>query len=131
MAQAEPAAPRTHPRMPPRASRILPGLLALLAGVAVPAARAESLRCNGRILEEGDPRVLVLQHCGEPVARDAYCRPVEVMPPPGAWRRTPWYAGDLPCRWIDEWLYDRGPGELLATVRFEAGRILSITYSQR
>lgn len=103
--------------------------LALLALAAAPGVRAESLRCNGRIMEVGEPRVNVVRLCGEPVAADSYCRPVEVMPPRG--QRWPWYAQDLPCRPVDEWLYDRGPGNLMALVRFEAGRIHSIEYTQR
>ena len=100
-----------------------------LALAAAPAAQAESLRCNGQIIEVGDPRLSVMQKCGEPLLKDSYCRAVEIMPPPGA--RTPWYAGDLPCRVVDEWLYDRGPGNLMATVRFESGRIQAIVYTQR
>lgn len=103
---------------------------ALVLGLGLAgAAQAESLRCNGRIIEVGEPRVNVLRFCGEPAATDSYCRPVELMPPPG-WRR-PWYANDLPCRTMDEWLYDRGPGNLMALVRFESGRIHSIEYTQR
>jgi hypothetical protein len=31
---------------------------------------------------------------------------------------------------IEEWLYDRGPGNLLATVRFRYGVVQSITYGR-
>lgn len=110
--------------------RLAHAVICGLALAAAPAAWAESLRCNGQIIEVGDPRLTVMQKCGEPLLKDSYCRAVEVMPPPGA-GRTPWYAGDMPCRVVDEWLYDRGPGNLMATVRFESGRIQAIVYSQR
>ena len=37
----------------------------------------------------------------------------------------------VPCLVVDEWLYERGPGSLAATVRFRAGVVLSITYGAR
>jgi len=37
----------------------------------------------------------------------------------------------IPCLVVDEWLYDRGPGNLVATVRFRAGIVRSITYGTR
>ncbi|MGY4828132.1 DUF2845 domain-containing protein [Sphaerotilaceae bacterium SBD11-9] len=36
----------------------------------------------------------------------------------------------MPCQQVDEWLYDRGPGNLVATVRFRAGTVWSITYGR-
>lgn len=40
-------------------------------------------------------------------------------------------APSVPCQEIEEWLYDRGPGNLVATVRFRAGVVQSITYDAR
>jgi Protein of unknown function (DUF2845) len=36
----------------------------------------------------------------------------------------------VPCQVTDEWLYDRGPGNLVATVRFRSGAVSSITYGR-
>jgi hypothetical protein len=36
----------------------------------------------------------------------------------------------VPCQPIEEWLYDRGPGNLMATVRFRSGRVQSIVYGR-
>ena len=92
-------------------------------------AHAETLRCNGRATELGDTRISVLRHCGEPVARDAFCAPVFVAsalhPLPSSW-----VGGVVPCLQVDEWLYDRGPGNLSATVRFQHGRVQAITYGR-
>lgn len=89
-------------------------------------AKAESLRCSGGIADEGDSRISVLYKCGQPLLKDSYCAPVyfkqtlELVPEP--------FAGAfVPCQQTDEWLYDRGPGNLMATVRFRSGKVLSIT----
>jgi Protein of unknown function (DUF2845) len=92
-------------------------------------AHAETLRCNGQIIEVGDSRLSVLYRCGEPLLKDAYCPPVyygpSVQPVPQP------FAGAVPCLVVDEWIYDRGAGNLIATVRFREGSVLSIRYSSR
>ena len=91
---------------------------------------AETLRCNGHIVETGDSRLSVRRHCGEPLLQDAYCAPVYYspgfQPVPDSLARAV-----VPCLIVDEWLYDRGPGNLAATVRLRAGSVLSITYGDR
>ncbi len=97
--------------------------------VATPVARAESLRCQGHSAAEGDSRLSVLYKCGEPLLRDSFCAPVF---PIGADRPLP--AGvvgiAVPCQPVEEWLYDRGPGNLMATVRFQSGVVQSIRYGR-
>jgi hypothetical protein len=90
---------------------------------------AESLRCNGASTEVGDSRLSVLYKCGEPVLRDSYCAPVFY---PSTWQAVPEpYAGyAVPCLIVDEWIYDRGPGNLVATVRFRSGVVQSIVYGK-
>lgn len=100
--------------------------LALLAGAP---AHAESLRCNGSSAAEGDSRLAVLYKCGQPVLADSFCAPVyyggTLQPVPAP------YAGFVvPCQPVEEWLYDRGPGNLMATVRFRDGRVQSIRYGR-
>ena len=92
-------------------------------------ARAESLRCSGGISEVGDSRLAVLYRCGEPLLRDTYCAPVfyggtvQAVP-------APWATFAVPCLLVDEWVYDRGPGQLIATVRFRNGVVQSIHYGR-
>jgi hypothetical protein len=102
----------------------------LLAGLcAAPAARAESLRCAGGSASEGDSRLSVLYKCGQPLLRDSYCAPVyysgTLHPVP-----EPFASVIVPCQQIDEWVYDRGPGQLMATVRFRSGLVQSIRYGR-
>ncbi|MDB5743175.1 MAG: hypothetical protein JWR68_1490 [Polaromonas sp.] len=93
-------------------------------------AHSETLRCNGHTLETGDARVSVRYHCGEPLLQGAYCAPVYYAP--GLQRVPEPFASSLvPCLVVEEWLYDRGPGNLAATVRFQAGVVQSITYGAR
>jgi len=104
------------------------GLLAVC--VAAPwAARAESLRCSGGIAGEGDSRLSLVYKCGQPLLKETYCAPVyygsSLYPVP-----EPFASAYVPCQQTDEWLYDRGPGNLVATVRFRSGVVQSITYGR-
>ena len=102
---------------------------AALIGIMGSPAGAESLRCNGQIASEGDSRLSVLYKCGEPLLKDSYCAPIysygSLQPVP-----EPFASAFFPCQQVEEWLFDRGPGNLLATVRFRSGIVHSITYSR-
>lgn len=94
------------------------------------AASAESLRCNGEIASTGDSKISVMQKCGEPMLKDTFCKPVMAAVP---WSPYPVVLPPhiAPCELVDEWMYDRGPGNLLATVRFQRGVVDSIRYEGR
>lgn len=102
--------------------------LATLALAAAPA-QAETLRCNGMIVSEGDSKLSVVYKCGEPLLKDSFCAPVVDLrsgqPVPDA--VAGWV---VPCQTVEEWLYDRGPGNMLAKVRLRGGVVLSIRYSR-
>jgi len=91
-------------------------------------ADAESLRCNGYSAAEGDSKLSVLYKCGQPLMKDNYCAPVyypqSLNPVP-----EPFASAVVPCQVVEEWLYDRGPGNLMATVRFRSGVLQSIRYA--
>ena len=102
---------------------------AVISALFLPA-HSETLRCRGHIIEAGDSALSVRYHCGEPLLKDSYCAPVyyfpRLQPVP-----EPLAGLVVPCQKVDEWLYDRGPGNLVATVRFRAGVVLSIRYDIR
>jgi hypothetical protein len=101
----------------------------ILAPVALlsASAQAETLRCNGAIAAEGDSKLAVFFKCGRPLLADASCAPVYY----GGWPYpTPPYGVYIPCQPVEEWLYDRGPGNLMATVRFRNGKVESIRYDR-
>jgi hypothetical protein len=106
--------------------RLLLGAGLVLAGAP---AQAESLRCSGGIVAEGDSRLSVAYKCGEPLLKDSFCAAVyyrsSLQPVPDLVANA-----YVPCQPIDEWLYDRGPGNLMATVRFRAGTVQSISSSR-
>jgi hypothetical protein len=103
--------------------------LAVIIAALPHAARAESLRCNGQSVAEGDSRLSLLYKCGQPVLADTYCAPVyyaptqQLVPEPIA-------SIVVPCQQIEEWLYDRGEGNLMAVVRLRAGKVQSIRYGR-
>jgi Protein of unknown function (DUF2845) len=103
-------------------------LVAAIAGLASPA-QAESLRCNGYSAAEGDSLVSILYKCGQPLLKGSYCAPLyyvqSLQPVP-----EPFASAAVPCQAMEEWLYDRGPGNLMATVRFRSGVVQSITYGR-
>jgi hypothetical protein len=104
------------------------GLVAAV-GVHAAIANAESLRCGGQSATEGDSRLSVRFKCGQPLLADSYCAPVfdslTLQPVP-----DPFAAVVVPCQRVEEWLYDRGLGNLMATVRFRSGVVQSIRYSR-
>lgn len=101
-----------------------------VAVLCIPAS-AESLRCSGGIVDEGDSRISVAYKCGQPLLTDSYCAPVyynynqTLQPVP-----EPFAGAYVPCQPTEEWLYERGPGNLVATVRFRWGKVLSIIYGR-
>jgi hypothetical protein len=104
--------------------------VATAAGLLCMPASAESLRCSGGTVAEGDSRLSVAHKCGAPLLKDSYCAPVYVG---GSPYPLPEAIASLvvPCQQTDEWLYDRGPGNLMATVRFRSGSVLSIVYGRQ
>lgn len=112
----------------------LPLAFAAVSCLCGPPAHAESLRCNGHMTEVGDSRLSVLYKCGEPVLKDSYCAAIytlSAMPalqPAPVWVQVP--GSIVPCLQVDEWLYDRGPGNLMATVRFSSGVVQAIQYGR-
>ncbi len=102
-----------------------------IASLALPPASAvaETLRCNGYSSGEGDSKLSVLYKCGEPLLKDAFCAPLYGAQSPYP-LPEPFAGAVLTCQLVEEWLYDRGPGNLMATVRFRGGQVLSIRYSR-
>jgi len=101
----------------------------ILIATVSPVASAESLRCNGQSVSEGDTRLALRYNCGEPLLADTFCAPVyyapTFQPVP-----EPFASIVVPCQLVEEWLYDRGPGNLLAVVRIRSGVVQSIQYGR-
>jgi hypothetical protein len=105
-------------------------MLAFAAFVALPRMGfAESLRCPGGIAAEGDSRLSVVYKCGQPILADSYCAPVYLAGNPYP-VPAPLAMAFVPCQQVEEWLYERGPGNLLATVYLRSGVVQSIRYGR-
>jgi hypothetical protein len=108
---------------------LLRALAVVLFVFASTAASAESLRCDGHSVSEGDSRLSLQYKCGPPLLADTYCAPVfyapTYQPVP-----EPFASIVVPCQLVEEWLYDRGPGNLMATVRIRRGIVQSIQYGR-
>jgi Protein of unknown function (DUF2845) len=100
-----------------------------LNGAAVSAATT-SFRCKNDLVNVGDAKASALVKCGEPVVKDSFCKPAEakvvVVPKNGTA-----VAASTPCETVDEWTYNPGYGQFMTTLRFESGRVVSITYGDR
>ena len=106
------------------------GALCVLSAAPGPRlAHAESLRCQGDIAAEGDSRLSLLYQCGQPLVADSYCAPVYLAPSPYP-LQEPFASAFAPCVQTEELLYDRGPGNLLATVRIRSGVVQTIFYGR-
>lgn len=106
-----------------------PALFACALALPLGAAQAESLRCAGGIVAEGDSRLSLVYKCGQPQLADSFCAPVFY----GSWPTPvpePFASSVLPCQLTELWLYERGPGNLVATVTLRAGRVQSISYGR-
>lgn len=109
--------------------RIRSAAVFAVAAFALGAARGESLRCPGGIVAEGDSRLSVVYKCGHPELADNSCAPV-------VYRSTlnlvpePFASAYVPCQPVEQWLYERGPGNLVATVRLRSGKVQSISYAR-
>lgn len=93
-------------------------------------AMSESLRCTQGSVYEGDSRASVLFKCGQPAIKDTFCDPVyfpgNLHPVP-----QPFAQSVFPCLPVELWVYDRGQGNLFATLRFRGGSVQSISYGQQ
>jgi hypothetical protein len=120
-------ASRQHSAMNPTA-RNAALIAAAMLMLCLPA-KAESLRCGNGTADEGDSRLSVAYKCGQPLLADSYCAPVyyaqTLNPVP-----EPFASVMVPCQPIEEWLYDRGAGNLMATVRFRSGKVQAIVYGR-
>lgn len=105
------------------------GALLSLAG----AAQAQSLRCNDTGVREGDSKVWLLRTCGQPHYSDSYCARFtqSVVPVVPLSRGSVVVVQQPACVITDEWLYERGDGNLPAVVRIREGKIISIRYGEQ
>jgi hypothetical protein len=106
------------------------GCIGMASFMATPAS-AQTFRCNGNLASLGDTKASVSYKCGEPAAKDTFCKPAN---PSHDWSAlsSPATRGTvLPCQTVDEWTYRPGPGQFVTTLRFEDGALKDIRSGDR
>lgn len=112
---------------------------AVLAVCAVASAGAQTLsfRCKNDLVNIGASKASALQKCGEPVSKDSFCKPADTSNAlvgdananPQAKQKT--VVVNNTCETVDEWTYNPGVGQFMTTLRFESGKLVTITYGDR
>jgi len=98
--------------------------IALLLPLSV---QAESLRCNGDIVDIGDTKIDVYRMCGEPSFKDTFCE------------KTPYkikqndrnYSVSEYCENIEIWTYNPGKGQFWTNLYFQEGKLREMKYGDR
>ena len=85
--------------------------IALLASCIALPVQAQSLRCGNSFVNIEDSVSAVQMKCGAPSSTYSFCKPE---------------SRSRSCDKVEEWTYSR-PNEFMQTVRFESGRVVSIT----
>lgn len=85
-------------------------LVAYLLGAAS-MAHADTLRCGGRLVKEGESTGEVQMKCGEPTTRD---RRIEILD------------GAFSSITIDTWMYNLGPNDFVRILTFVNGTLRRI-----
>jgi hypothetical protein len=89
-----------------------------------------TFRCEKDLVHIGDAKASALLKCGEPVVKDTFCKPVEAkdlaIP-----QDSKGLVVNVPCETVDEWTYNPGVGQFLTTLRFESGKLVTISYGKR
>jgi Protein of unknown function (DUF2845) len=106
-------------------------MVTLSAALSAPvAAQTRSFRCNTDLVNVGDAKSSVQLKCGQPVLKDSFCRPGDARPMPRTSGGTNVVINNA-CETVDEWPYNPGYGQFMTTLRFESGRLVSISYGDR
>lgn len=94
-------------------------LLAAFGALAAPPARADSIRCEGGLVQTGDAKIDLLAKCGRPsLVEDATVEKAAFDVRNGVGRRV--------ISGVDVWTYDFGPSRFVQVVRLVRGRVQSV-----
>jgi hypothetical protein len=102
--------------MPSKTLRVAIAALFALAA----AAPAHAFRCGPRIITTGDHADKILRYCGEPASVQVR---VLQLPYVRDWRP---YRGIIEEVVVEEWIFNRGPQQLMRSVRLENGFVTEI-----
>jgi len=88
---------------------------------------AESLRCNGDIVDIEDTKAEVIQKCGNPEMTDSFCEK--------SYKNIIRSNGEAAviesCDNVDIWTYNPGKGQFLTNLYFAQGKLREMRYGDR
>ncbi len=88
---------------------------------------AETLRCEGQLVDIGNTKADVTSLCGSPEITDSYCKPVTRKQYDSEGRELLTES----CEDIDVWSYNQGTGTFWKHVYFAQGRVTDIQSGER
>lgn len=101
-----------------------PITLLLVACLSLPGlARADSLRCEGGLVSEGDSKLDLLGKCGPPTLREAETEERSKVRVSADGRST---TGRATAVTVERWTYNFGPRQFVQHVTLEGGRVRSV-----
>lgn len=107
--------------------RTIMGLSLLLACSFSHTLSAESLRCNGDIIEVGSTKADVFRSCGEAAFKDTYCEKI-----PTRIKRSDGRFDNLEsCENVEVWSYNPGKGQFWTNLYFKEGQVWEMRYGDR
>ena len=109
---------------------------AVVLGGSITGVSAQTMTCGRDFAKVGDSKTEVSTKCGEPVARDSYCRQsksgaFDAGAPDASVRRNAQGAIVKTCEDVEEWVYRPGVGQFITTVEFFEGRVRNISTGAR
>lgn len=105
-----------------------------------PAHAADSFRCANGLVLVGDSKAAAEMKCGQPVAKNNFCKPTSPLEnnaarvdASGAQSRSTnvTVVANSVCETVDEYTDSPGYGQFITTLRFESGKLASISYGDR
>lgn len=99
--------------------------LVLVLAVAAQQAQARKVfRCDGSLVESGMTAAEVLAKCGEPDSRDSSSVPIRARTEHGG----SYVVGTTT---LEQWVYQRRPGQFPVHLTFDQGRLRSVEFLTR
>jgi Protein of unknown function (DUF2845) len=107
--------------------RATTGISLLLVWCFSHAVSAESLRCQGDIIEVGSTKLDVFSKCGEAAFKDSYCEKT----PSRIKRADGNYENLERCENVEVWSYNPGKGQFWTNLYFREGKVWEMRYGDR
>ena len=103
----------------------VPCLAVLATALLGPVPADATLRCGTKLIVEGDRKIDVLAHCGEPTLIEQPAAVGRAAPRVGIHGRVS--AAVVAPGSMETWTYNFGPRRFMQLIRFNHGRVVEIT----